>query len=252
MSLILDALNRAERERKKTQTIPDLQTVHEPAAPVVAGSRNKSFVWLLVIIAVLALAIILYVVTSMSARAPQQAQDQPVLPATALKPETEPVNTVSSMIPIEPPPHQAEIPTPAEAAETTQTPTQSPDLDELYATARAAESEDPVSDLYVEPEREEESVAQRLTVRDYNSLIEVPDIGDLPWSFRNEIPSLNYVRHNFDEGSEISVVINGRAHRAGSTLAPELVLEEIYVDGVLFRFKQIRFKLRALNSWINM
>lgn len=262
MSLILDALNRAERERKKTQAIPDLQTMHEPVPPVATAPRNKSFVWLLLAMVVLALAVILYAVTLPSAHLPQQAQEQPAPPVVAPAPEVVvPVNTVTPTEPIEPPQAKPEISAPAnEPARAAQ----SPDLDELYATARAEEAvtEDPVSDLYVappvEPELAEEVVSQSVAprptvaVRDYSSLIEIPDIGDLPWGFRQEIPSLNYVRHNFVKDGVVSVVINGRAHHAGSTLAPELELEEIYVDGVIFRFKQIRFKLRALNSWINM
>src|SRR5690606_14282045 len=136
MSLILDALNRAERERKKTQTIPDLQTVHEPAVPVLAAPHNKNFVWVLLIIAVLALAVIFYVITAPSERAPQQAPDQPALSVIAPKPETEPADTASLAQSIELPSHQAEIPAPAEAAtQAAQTiPAQSSDLDELYAT----------------------------------------------------------------------------------------------------------------------
>ncbi|MBE8718752.1 hypothetical protein C4F51_16370 [Cellvibrio sp. KB43] len=88
-------------------------------------------------------------------------------------------------------------------------------------------------------------------IRNYDSLRNLPDIGDLPWSLRQEIPSINYARHNY-EGGQPSVLINGRAWQTGALIAPDLKLEEIYTDGVIMSFRQVRFKLRALNSWINM
>src|SRR5690606_472476 len=42
MSLILDALNRADRERKSTRVTPDLNTIHEAARyPVNAPGRQR-------------------------------------------------------------------------------------------------------------------------------------------------------------------------------------------------------------------
>lgn len=262
MSLILDALNRAERERKKTQAIPDLQTVHEPLPPVADAPRNKNLAGLLLVVAVLALVAIIYGLTLSTSKVRQPAPEQitPMVAAPAPR-EPEAAKIVPPVIipaPVEPPEQKLAAPAPIKEPERALS-AQSPELDELYATARAGESpvQDSVSNLYVAPSADviaSESVASPLAVavRDYNSLIEIPDLGDLPWGFRQEIPSLNYVRHNFDQGGVTSVVINGRAHHTGSTLAPELVLEEIYSDGVIIRFKQIRFKLRALNSWINM
>lgn len=264
MSLILDALNRAERERKKTRDIPDLQTVHEPlpAAAVPSSGRNTVLVVLGVVVVVL-LAAMVY----MFARAPEVAS--PVVQSTA---EPSKPNNPERVAPapmgdsalVEHAASQrklaatkARVAAPALGADAAN----QPDLDALYASARAEEKpKDPVTSLYAVPEIENPAIARSETVaalppvavRNYESLIDIPDIGDLPWGFRQEIPSINYIRHNFSEGGSSSVVINSKAHYAGSNLAPDLVLEEIYVDGAMFQFKQIKFKLRALNSWVNM
>lgn len=301
MSLILDALNRAERERKKNQAIPDLQTVHEPALPPDEPIPGKSYARLLlaVVVSMLALAVIVYGLRqtpsplTQSAPVPQLPavpEATPQVPTKEVKkaaplsaessgaralPVSEPLVNLPSSERNEAPEVVPAIAPPSSDGAATNTesnaPAQSMALDELYATARdeEARAQPSVSDLYVAPEAEPQARRVRPTpvveaaaesvvaplavaVRNYESLIEIPDIGDLPSGLRKEIPSLNYVRHNFDVDGVTSVVINGRAHNAGAALAPDLVLEEIYMDGVIFRFKQIQFKLRALNSWINM
>src|SRR5690606_9350770 len=83
----------------------------------------------------------------------------------------------------------------------------------------------------------------------YDSLANIPDLRELSWGLQQEIPSIMYSKHNFSQGN---VVINGKPRRAGTDIAPQLRLEEIYIDGVKMRFRQQTFKLRALNNWVNM
>lgn len=266
MSLILDALNRAERERKKTQDIPDLQTVHEPLPATAAPSSGRNTVFVILGVMVVGLLVVMvYLFARPSEVAP------PVMQSTA-EPGAQPVNSPARVSPastvnVAPAesgsPHRKPSVTERAAAPAPGADAASqPDLDALYASARAEDKpKDPVTSLYAEtPEIKSPAVTRNETVaalppvavRNYDSLINIPDIGDLPWGFRQEIPSINYIRHNFDVGGSSSVVINSKAHYAGSNLAPDLVLEEIYVDGAIFQFKQIKFKLRALNSWVNM
>ena len=147
------------------------------------------------------------------------------------------------------------------------------DVHSLYDDAPASKKaqnpgDSPVAELYkpVEESPTTKSVAlaaQPITAvdltakpeRDYASLTEVPDLSQLPWSLQQEIPSISYAQHNFvpaDENGVSSVVINGQPRRAHSAIAPQLTLEEIFVDGVVLRFRDHSFKLRALNNWVNM
>lgn len=294
MSLILDALKRAEHERKKSQPVPDLQTVHDPlplSSPP-PDSKKRPHLWL--IMAVLVLlglgAYFLYQAQTQSepvSREPSQRPPALTSGDVTPSPEREGKPTADQR----PPAHETPGVT-GQPAGNPQEASAPADLAALYASAREAEKpaqDDPVQQLYAPPPAASEAepasqpvpaapevraestpaattpvaapIAEPLpdpaplpdvTDKTYESLINIPDIGDLPWSFRKEIPTINYSSHNFAPGGAKSVVINGRPHQPGSALAPDLVLEEIYMDGAIFRYKQLRFKLRALNSWVNM
>lgn len=292
MSLILDALNRAERERRNADSrVPDLQTIHVPAAePVQQKSRNNVWFILLPVVLVIIVAVVWFwqkKAEVLPATAPVVVQQETAPAEPTVAPKIVNRETATPVVPaaapqtpstiIEPQPQPTAVAENAVSVEVTETePGAETTVDELaalYATADESESipapTEPQS-LY-EPEPElmpaPAIVAQEISpptstalppamvvqqdIRSYENLQDLPDIGDLPWSLRQEIPTLNYARHNFT-GTPVSVLINGRAWQAGATIAPDLKLEEIYSDGVVMSFRQVRFKLRALNSWINM
>jgi general secretion pathway protein B len=267
MSLILDALNRAERERKKTQDIPDLQTVHEPLPVATTPSSGRNPILFALGLMVIGLMVTMIYLFARAPAAPSPVTapfNGAVNNATRVSPEPSAAapaaaGVVNSQRKL---PVTEANPAPGARNVVADGSTESADLNALYASAHAEDKPlDPVDSLYVAtPERENPAGVRRETVaalppvavRNYESLIDIPDIGDLPWGFRQEIPSINYIRHNFDGEGANSLVLNGKAYYAGNTLAPDLMLEEIYVDGAIFQFKQIKFKLRALNSWVNM
>lgn len=61
MSLILDALNRAEHERKNKNAVPDINTVHTPAIPPAPQPVAAKPVMILIAISLLVIAIILII-----------------------------------------------------------------------------------------------------------------------------------------------------------------------------------------------
>lgn len=73
---------------------------------------------------------------------------------------------------------------------------------------------------------------------------------DLSWQTRLTIPSINYAQHLAD-ASLRQVTINGVAAKAGQQ-AGEFRVLEILADGVILEYKTTRFKLAALNGWINI
>ncbi len=61
MSLILDALNRADNERKNQDTVPGLTTVHPAPVMVVAEkSGNKNGLYIAISLSIIALAASVY------------------------------------------------------------------------------------------------------------------------------------------------------------------------------------------------
>lgn len=272
MSLILDALNRAERERQKSQPLPDIHTRHPlPPIPPEPAAQKSSWFGVAILLVVILLAAAASAFWWMR-EPPEPALVQPAasIPPAAAEIGQEPsahkepsanqepsANKEPSAIKA-PSAHQQSVASSAPPARSISE--HKADLAALYAEAN--QQPEPAGTPDSESQRLPQEPAQQLpppqplaepaAAQTYASLIELPDVGDLPWSLRQEIPSINYSSHNFTDTGAASVVINGQAYRAGQTLASELRLEAIYVDGVIIRFRQTRFKLRALNSWINM
>lgn len=262
MSLILDALNRAERERQKSQPLPDIHTRHPlPPIPPEPAAQKSSWFGVAILLAVMLLA------AAASAFWWMRERPEPALvqPAASIPPAVAEIEPSANQIELEPTANKEPLARQQPVANSAPPAARSisghkADLAALYAEANQQPELGGASDsesqrLPQEPAQQlppPQPLAKPAAVQTYASLIELPDVGDLPWSLRQEIPSINYSSHNFTDTGAASVVINGQAYRAGQVLASDLALEAIYVDGVIIRFRQTRFKLRALNSWINM
>ena len=80
----------------------------------------------------------------------------------------------------------------------------------------------------------------------------VPLLSSLSQHTKDGIPTLLYQRHDYSgDPGRSSVVINGKTLRAGAS-AGGIKVEEILPDSVVLEVKGTRFRLRALNSWINL
>lgn len=283
MSLILDALNRADRERKNSQPTPDINTVHEVSY---RGGASLSKVWLIggaVLVAVVILLV--YLLLQARQQMPAVTPSLPVAREVAAPPVTETsarkVEAPSAVAPVNP--QETPAGQPATAAKPSE------EVHSLYAEPGAPVVDDKINDLYkpVEEPAVVESVPVQVpavtsvslldkapaetateeistdnkpaannpsdgSTRTYNAIHNAPDLRQLPWSVQQEIPSIIYSQHNFTGDSTSNVVLNGQPRRVGNQVGGELNLEEIYVDGILLRFREHRFKLRALNNWVNM
>lgn len=66
------------------------------------------------------------------------------------------------------------------------------------------------------------------------------------------LPSILYTVHHYEANPANRLVeINSTTFRTGGTVAEGLILEEILNDGIILRYRSQRFKLPALNSWVN-
>lgn len=78
-----------------------------------------------------------------------------------------------------------------------------------------------------------------------------PLLDDLSQQFRDSVPTLMYLRHDFSSSGRSSVLINGQSLRPGQRTRG-VEVREILADSIILRFAGKDFRLRALNSWVNL
>ncbi len=118
-------------------------------------------------------------------------------------------------------------------------------------TVEAAPASAPVAESEVDVEKmlslaQAELANQRLT--DHPA----PFISDLSQQRKDAIPTLLYSGHDYRADGNSSVLINNRTARAGQSVGKGVQVEEILPDSVVLRFTGEQFRLRALNSWVNL
>ena len=80
----------------------------------------------------------------------------------------------------------------------------------------------------------------------------VPMLSTMSQQTKDSIPTLMYLQHDYSgDSARSTVIINGKTLRAGGSVGG-LKVEEILPDSVVLEFKGTRFRLRALNSWVNL
>ena len=81
----------------------------------------------------------------------------------------------------------------------------------------------------------------------------VPFLGDLSQQTKDDIPTLYYQRHDYSSDTNLSsIVVNGTTVKAGGSPLPGMKVEEILPDSVVLNYRGTQFRLRALNSWVNL
>ena len=79
-----------------------------------------------------------------------------------------------------------------------------------------------------------------------------PMLEDLSQQTKNAIPSIMYQRHDWSGlGSTSSVILNGTALNEGQRVGA-ITVREILSDSVILAWRETEFRLRALNSWVNL
>jgi general secretion pathway protein B len=68
---------------------------------------------------------------------------------------------------------------------------------------------------------------------------------------KDRIPTIVYTQHVYAEGAAPSVELNGQRLRPGQR-AGVITVEDILVDSVILRVNGVSFRLRALNTWVNL
>jgi hypothetical protein len=275
MSLILDALNRS---RQEAEQVPGLSSVH----PVEGSTIDMSWLpWALVCalaLSVLAIGWLLF------ERAPQPLP-APVAPTVESTPQAAAPLPTPAPAPASPQPVET-IAEPARLADTAAVAEPLPDLDPTPELREPAPVDASVAELYrqqeeapepapdpqrpalrqpatagsVAPAREEEAIDIDQLVQEARGELadaqlsdsDVPFLSAQSQQTKDAIPTIMYLRHDYSGNpASASVVLNGKTLRQGGSVNGVRV-EEILPDSVVLEYQGTRFRLRALNSWVNL
>jgi general secretion pathway protein B len=80
-----------------------------------------------------------------------------------------------------------------------------------------------------------------------------PFITALSQRKKDAIPSILYRHHDYSSNaSQSSVVLNGKTVKVGQAVTGGIRLDEILPDSIVLSHNGEQFRLRALNSWVNL
>jgi general secretion pathway protein B len=246
VSYILDALKKAEQERKRGET-PDIMAEHEDRA-----DKPKIKVWLyalLVLLAAAAGSAGWYLgsdkLSSVSVK-PQQTAQVATNPPVQPQPATPPSATPASEIPT-PVPQVKTAETKAAAKESAaradkREATGKPDLltsraDKAARITKAVSSTDRSHPSQSTSEILEPAVAKKPVPGN-----RIYSISELPDEIRQGLPALSISTHIYaPEKSERLAAINGHIGREGQEILPGIALESITSAGVVLRYQGYKF-----------
>ncbi|MBK6740148.1 MAG: general secretion pathway protein GspB [Haliea sp.] len=81
----------------------------------------------------------------------------------------------------------------------------------------------------------------------------MPFLIDLSQQVKDSIPTVYYLRHDYSNNASLStVVLNSKTLSVGGSPVPGMKIEEILPDSVVLNYQGTQFRLRALNSWVNL
>ena len=264
MSLLLDALNKADQERKRGGENPNISSNHDVQVNS-ANAKSGTLLWLLlggVLLALLLTGVYWLgkktqqpaTATSAQAAAPAQRNESQIAAPSVpeddnSQPAAEPAigsedENIASLYQ-----HQARdnLPIPSTGAIRTgpnaETIIDTPASHAIAANTAPAINSAPVTETTIAT-----TATSPMSLRQFANL---PDIQDLPNSVLQRIPSLKYSEHNYNSNGG-SVVINGIVRHANDQLIDGLVIDRILEDGMILHFENYSFKMRAMNTWVNM
>ena len=114
------------------------------------------------------------------------------------------------------------------------------------STVSGAPSIAPPIDLVAAIERAAREVGEPNLVPHPTALLE-----NLSQQHKDQIPTIVYTEHVYAEGAAPSVELNGQRLRPGQR-AGGITVEDILADSVILRVNGVSFRLRALNTWVNL
>lgn len=202
--------------------MPDLQTVH---LAISAEEKQPVLLYAVIALLLLLLMFVLGYLVSSQLLTDDAVQLTPVEQTTPAE-EVEPVVSVKADKPeAEPPLIQQGVQQPLQAPE---------------------EDAQTVSSLPVEAA----AIRRAVTETGDPDLMNIPYLHELPEYQQQSIPAMNFAGHVYSsDASSRSVIINGMAMSEGDSLMPSLSVEFITLNGVVFRYQEILFRIDILQDW---
>lgn len=230
MSYILDALDKAERERKRGQA----PALHPRERSTEAASPRSPWLWVAVFAVIFnaLLAALLIYSSTREAKPVSAPAPAPVVETAPVVPTPAPKVAIATL---DPPIHRA---TPPAAAPTVLLMTDQ----ELQAQARQLELE---SKPLVDPVPQEPAPAAAAPAREpaATPLEMIPLLMEMPPQFQQALPPIRVDVHvHASQVENRFVMINLRRYREGDEVAAGLVLERITKDGMVLRFRGEQFR----------
>jgi hypothetical protein len=285
LSLILDALNRS---RQDSDPVPGLATRHDADVSRAVPPWRRYFPWSALTVAVLVIVLLLLEREWASpepvatlAPAPRAGIEADRAPPAAPVPAVM-SDTVEAEVDVEAAPPAVEV-APEVEAEPAITDVAEPPVDPAIARlyeqpdggdspvagksdARAADQATATRAGGVEkaplpPAQEEQRIDIEQLVLQAQEEIEnarlaehsAPFISELSQQTKDAIPTVYYQRHDYaGDNGESQVVLNGDTLGEGGSPAAGMRVVEILPDSVVLNYRGTEFRLRALNSWINL
>lgn len=254
MSFILDALERSRQERDAAAVPGMSPAMNHPGNP---EGRSHALPALLLGLG-LALAVIAWLLISrLDERDPGREQGATVAPSVASPLSTPSPLPVVSTLPRPEVQSAAKIPVVSDSADAVR---------DLYRAAQTADTaqvpadrRSDTPDIDAPDDDVGESVDIDAMVARAEAALDSLDLAAHPapmlealsQTLRDGIPTLMYSQHDYRSSGESAVFINRERHREGDSIDGVRV-QEILPDSVILSYRGTEFRLRALNSWVNL
>lgn len=249
MSLILDALKKADQERRERDQAPSLDS-----APSASPSKRSYRPLIAAAVAILVLAALFYFFfakpetsnnsTELPVNAASENNPQPSPDVSEARAEQERLSELRKKYQ-EAQNKKKRVDTPSA------NPAQSSEVDELYSQAERQDNPKSEATPTANVESAGANEIQRPVPVVLSKFEQAKTIKQLSFSVQEKIPSLMYEEHSFSRAGRSSIKINGRVLRENATFSG-IKLVSIHEQGAIFSYQDQEFKLPAMNSWINL
>jgi general secretion pathway protein B len=274
MSLILDALNRSQAERGSEGHIPGIDTQHWVEPLPYTGRWQRGLPWLALCLALLVIVWLLFsrngepqeVAAKVSAPIAAQAPVEARLVSTQAKRVEPEISRVPNSVAA--PVDDLAV---SEREILQQSTGNSAAVADLYSATDASVALLPAAGTGSQAQAIEKSVARP---RENEQAIDIakmvnlarreaknvqlsehptPFLAQLSQQIKDQVPTIYYTQHDYSSiAAQSSVILNGELVQLGGSVAGKIKLLEILPNSIVLSDRGTEFRLRALNSWINL
>jgi len=253
MSYILDALKKSDRERKQGE-VPDLQSDHGlRSGHDKREKRSSLWIWLSGGVLLTLSALVLYWGMQRNSVALQEKISDLEKSVVQLKePPAGKEKTVPQPLTSEKKDNSAVMPAPAVPQKAVLQPSVLETEDDKGLMADKAQQLVIEEKTVIKPEDVPRKVPPQVVTSPQSVAPEIasektealPFVQDLPASVQKILPPLTLVGHVYaKDATKRMIMINNRICREGDLVENQLYLEQIVWEGVVLRYKDIRFRL---------